>query len=102
MKQGKNIYNKGPTWALNGNIAIYDIVWPFEMVIIHYINWRRLWFSFGEMRCIKRGDGKILSVVEADEVTEEQKKSANKLSQQTVKQSNNESDSPLTKESGSN
>lgn len=51
---------------------------------------------------IKRGDGKILSVVETDELTEEQKKAAKNLSKTTVKQSNNESDVPLNKESGSN
>jgi len=49
---------------------------------------------------VKHGDGKILSVVETDELTEDQKKSAKKL-QQTVKQST-EDNIPLTKESGSN
>lgn len=36
---------------------------------------------------IKHGDGKILSVVETDELTEEQKKTSKALSDQTVKQS---------------
>lgn len=51
---------------------------------------------------IKHGDGKILSVVETDELSEEQKKAAKNLSNTTVKQYNNESDVPVKKESGSN
>lgn len=35
---------------------------------------------------IKRGDGKILSVVETDELTEEQKKTARDHAQKTIKQ----------------
>lgn len=50
---------------------------------------------------IKHGDGKILSVVETDELTEEQKKSAKNLSEQTVKQSQ-ESETTNKKVSGSN
>jgi len=36
---------------------------------------------------IKRGDGKILSVVETEEMTEEQKKNARDLANKNVKQS---------------
>lgn len=35
---------------------------------------------------IKRGDGKILSVVETEEMTEEQKKTARDLAKKNVKQ----------------
>lgn len=34
---------------------------------------------------IKRGDGKILSVIETEEMTEEQKKSARDLAKKTTK-----------------
>ena len=50
---------------------------------------------------IKRGDGKILSVVETEEMTEEQKKAAKSLSKKTVKQAD-ESDASEVKKSGSN
>jgi hypothetical protein len=50
---------------------------------------------------IKHGDGKILSVVETDELTEDQKKSAKSLSEQTVKQSQ-EAETTNKKVSGSN
>lgn len=39
------------------------------------------------MSFIKHGDGKILSVVETEEMTEEQKKAAKDLSKKVVKQS---------------
>jgi hypothetical protein len=48
---------------------------------------------------IKNGDGKILSVVETEEMTEEQKKVAKELSKKTVKTSN-EADPSDVKESG--
>lgn len=51
---------------------------------------------------IKHGDGKILSVVETEEMTEEQKKSAKHLSKQTVKQSDTNTDTSEVKKSGSN
>ncbi len=49
---------------------------------------------------IKRGDGKILSVVEDDEMTEQQKKAAKDLSKNVVKQSE-DTDSSEKKTSGS-
>lgn len=45
---------------------------------------------------IKHGDGKILSVVETEEMTEEQKKAARDLSKKTVKTAN-EADASSTK-----
>lgn len=48
---------------------------------------------------IKHGDGKILSVVETDEMTEEQKKAAQDLSKQ-VKQSEIDTDPSEMKKSG--
>ncbi|CAB4197100.1 hypothetical protein UFOVP1290_620 [uncultured Caudovirales phage] len=50
------------------------------------------------MSFIKRGDGKIVTVIDEEELTEEQKKSAKDLSQQ-VKQSDNTEASEL-KQSG--
>lgn len=53
------------------------------------------------MSFIKHGDGKILSVVEDEELTAEQKKKAdNELAKQVTKQSDT-SDSSSTKKSGS-
>lgn len=49
---------------------------------------------------IKRGDGKILSVVEDQEMTEQQKKAAKDLSERVVKQSE-DTDSSEMKKSGS-
>lgn len=49
---------------------------------------------------IKHGDGKILSVVEDEELTEQQKKSARDLSKKVVKQSE-ETDTSEVKKSGS-
>jgi hypothetical protein len=46
---------------------------------------------------IKRGDGKIMTVLTEDELTTEQKKSAKDLSQQTVKQSDQTDTSELKK-----
>lgn len=42
---------------------------------------------------IKRGDGKILSVVETEELTDEQKKVAKDLTNKLTKQSNETADS---------
>ncbi len=50
------------------------------------------------MSFIKRGDGKIVTVIDEEELTEEQKKSAKDLSQQ-IKQENNTEASEL-KQSG--
>lgn len=50
---------------------------------------------------IKRGDGKILSVVETEELTEEQKKATKDLSEKTVKPID-KSDTSEMKKSGSN
>lgn len=52
------------------------------------------------MAFIKHGDGKILSVVETEEMTEEQKKSAKKLSKKTVKTSDQSDDSEMNKSGG--
>lgn len=53
------------------------------------------------MSFIKRGDGKIVSVLEEKELTDEQKKIAHDLSKQVVKQHDNEADiSYDTKKSG--
>lgn len=49
---------------------------------------------------IKTGDGKILSVVEDDDMTEEQKKAAKDLSKRVIKQSE-DTDSSEVKKSGS-
>jgi hypothetical protein len=48
---------------------------------------------------IKRGDGKIVSVLEEEELTDEQKKAARDLSKQVIKQSDN-TDASDTKKSG--
>jgi hypothetical protein len=50
---------------------------------------------------IKRGDGKIISVVEEEELTDEQKKAVRDLSKQNVKQSGNTTDASDEKKSGS-
>lgn len=49
---------------------------------------------------IKRGDGKILSVVETEEMTEEQKKTAKDLSEKVKTTSTEETDTSDTKKSG--
>ncbi len=49
---------------------------------------------------IKHGDGKILSVVETEEMSEEQKKAARDLAKKTVKTSD-EADTSEMKKSGS-
>lgn len=54
----------------------------------------------GELMFIKHGDGKIMSVIEEDELTEEQKKAAKDLSSVVVKQSDVNSDASNTKKSG--
>lgn len=49
------------------------------------------------MAFIKHGDGKIVSVIEAEELTDEQKKSANDKSQQVVKNDDGTDSSKLKK-----
>lgn len=49
---------------------------------------------------IKRGDGKIVSVLEEEELTDEQKQAARDLSKQVIKQSDNTDTSSETKKSG--
>lgn len=51
---------------------------------------------------IKHGDGKIMSVIEEEELTDAQKKAAKDLSKVVVKQSdaNTEADASETKKSG--
>lgn len=53
------------------------------------------------MTFIKHGDGKILSVVETEELTEEQKLAVKKMSEQVVKQSDDATtDTSFGKKSG--
>jgi hypothetical protein len=47
------------------------------------------------MAFIKHGDGKILSVVDTEEMTEEQKKAAKDLSKKVIKQSEASEDKKL-------
>jgi hypothetical protein len=54
----------------------------------------------GDKMFIKHGDGKIMSVVEGDELTDVQKKAAKDLSKKSVK-SDQESDPSTAKKSGS-
>lgn len=49
---------------------------------------------------IKHGDGKIISVVEDDEITEEQKKSAKDLSKKLKTTSTEDTDTSDMKKSG--
>jgi len=49
---------------------------------------------------IKHGDGKILSVVETDEMTEEQKKTAKDLSNKVVIKTSEQTDTSEVKKSG--
>lgn len=56
---------------------------------------------FGEFMFIKRGDGKILNVVDEDNLTEDQKKAVNDVSKEIVKQSDESADSSTKKKSGS-
>lgn len=70
------------------------------MAIIHYNLESHCDSSIGEKMFIKRGEGKILSVVEDEEMTEQQKKAARDLSKKVVKQSE-ETDSSDMKKSGS-
>ena len=49
---------------------------------------------------IKHGDGKIMTVLEEEELTEDQKKAAQDLSKQRVKQSDSTSDTSEVKKSG--
>lgn len=53
------------------------------------------------MGFIKHGDGKIVSVLDEEELTEDQKKAVKDLSKQVVKLSDDKSSSEL-KRSGSN
>jgi len=54
------------------------------------------------MSFIKTGDGKILGIVDGDDLTEDEKKSAKQVSKEFVKKSDNEStDSSKVKKSGS-
>lgn len=53
------------------------------------------------MTFIKHGDGKILNVVDSEELTEEQKKAVKKVSKDLVKQSDDSTDSSKQKKSGS-
>jgi hypothetical protein len=52
------------------------------------------------MAFIKHGDGKILSVVETEEMTEDQNKAAKDLSKKVIKQSD-ATDASESKKSGS-
>jgi hypothetical protein len=54
----------------------------------------------GDKMFIKHGDGKIMSVVDGDELTDAQKKAAKDLSKNSVK-SEQETDTSTTKKSGS-
>lgn len=47
---------------------------------------------------IKHGDGKIMTVITEEELTEDQKKSVD--TQQSIKKSTNDSDASKTKKSG--
>jgi hypothetical protein len=49
---------------------------------------------------IKHGDGKIMTVLEEEELTEDQKKAAKDLSKQRVKQSDSGTDASEVKKSG--
>jgi len=49
---------------------------------------------------IKHGDGKIMTVIEEDELTDAQKKSSKDLSKQMVKQSDQNTDASNEKKSG--
>lgn len=50
---------------------------------------------------IKHGDGKILNVVDGDDLTEEQKQAVKKVSKELIKQSDESTDSSKQKKSGS-
>jgi hypothetical protein len=49
---------------------------------------------------IKHGDGKIMTVIEENELTDDQKKTSKDLSKQMVKQSDQGTDTSLEKKSG--
>jgi hypothetical protein len=53
------------------------------------------------MTFIKHGDGKILNIVDSEELTEEQKKAVKTVTKELVKQSDETSDSSKQKKSGS-
>lgn len=51
---------------------------------------------------IKRGDGKIMSIIDEEDLTDEHKKAVKDLNKQVVKpSSNNKADTSQTKKSGS-
>lgn len=52
------------------------------------------------MSFIKHGDGKIVTVLDEEELTDDQKKSAKNLSKQTIKQSDSDADTSEVKKSG--
>jgi hypothetical protein len=49
---------------------------------------------------IKHGDGKILNVVDSEELTEEQKQAVKKVSKELIKQSDESADSSTKKKLG--
>jgi hypothetical protein len=72
---------------------------PEIVAILPYncvVSFRREYMPF-----IKHGDGKIIDVLDENDLTEEQKKSVKKMSGQLVKQSDESTDSSQTKKSGS-
>jgi hypothetical protein len=57
--------------------------------------------SFGEnMPFIKHGDGKIVDVLDENDLTAEQKIAVKKMSEQLIKQSDEETDASKVKKSG--
>ncbi len=52
------------------------------------------------MSFIKHGDGKIMTVLDEDELTDKQKKSVDDASKKRVKQSDEETDASIEKKSG--
>ena len=53
------------------------------------------------MSFIKRGDGKIVGVVDPDKLTDEEKKAVKQITQQIVKESDESTDTSKQKKSGS-
>lgn len=81
---------------------INEIYTIFEkiVVIIHY-NCESIAISTGEQMFIKRGGNeKIVSVLDEEELTDEQKKAARDLSKQVIKQSDSNTDTSNMKKSG--
>lgn len=52
------------------------------------------------MSFIKHGDGKIMTVLDEEELTETQKKSVDDVSKKRVKQSDGDTDASIEKKSG--